>query len=87
MKTGMYPYDIVEIIWDDAEAHEAGWQAPPETLTPALCMTVGFLVKESKRHLIISHTTDGEQINGRFQIPKGMIKSIKVLYSKTSSVS
>lgn len=87
MKTGKYPYNVVEIVWDDAEAQEAGWAPAPDKLTESLAMTVGFLIKETKKHVLISHTTDAEQINGRLQIPKGMIKSIKVLYSKTPSDS
>lgn len=76
------PYDIVFIVWDDAESLEAGWDTPPTTLKESLAMTVGFLVKETKKHVMISHTTDGNNINGRLQIPKGMIKSMKVLHEK-----
>jgi hypothetical protein len=49
---------------------------------PQLVKTVGFLVNESEHYLVIASTTDGNWVNGRFQIPKGMVRSCKPLRRK-----
>jgi len=81
MKSGEYKFDLVEIIWDDAETDD-GWKEVPEKLEEKLAMTIGFRVKETKKHVLIVHTIDGENTNGRMQIPKGMIKKLTVLKTK-----
>lgn len=72
---------IVSIVWDDASALEQGWFDPAEEKDPKaqLVTTIGFLVKETDKYVVIAHTSDGSFVNGRFQIPKGMIKTIKPL--------
>ncbi len=76
-------FDLVEITWDDASSLEHGWVDPAdEKPQPQLVKTVGFLVNESEHYLVIASTTDGNWVNGRFQIPKGMVKSVKPLRRK-----
>lgn len=76
------PYDLVSVIWDDAEVG-SGWEAA-EDPKEALVLTVGFLVKKTRKHVIIagSITTGEHNTNQRIQIPKGMIKSIEVIKEK-----
>jgi hypothetical protein len=86
MFTKEIPVPFVELIWDDAEADNE-WKYETdeeEDELSALVHTVGFLVKETKTAYYISHTvsTDGEGTlhwNSRIRIPKGMIRSYKVL--------
>lgn len=83
MKTGEYRYDVVEVIWDDAETLETGWDLSPKDLKEALVMTIGFLIKETRKHIVITSTTDGININGGIQIPKKMILSRKIICTKS----
>ena len=76
-------FDLVEVTWDDASSLEHGWVDPAdEKPQPQLVKTVGFLVNESDHYLVIASTTDGNWVNGRFQIPKGMVRSCKPLRRK-----
>ena len=73
-------YDIVEIWWDDASEMEPGWKDELEKPEPALALSVGFLLQNDKDHVVIALDTDGDgHHNGRGQIPRGMVKKIKVL--------
>lgn len=79
-------FDLVEVTWDDASSLEHGWVDPnDEKPQPQLVKTVGFLVNESEHYLVIASTTDGSWVNGRFQIPKGMVRSCKPLRRKRKS--
>lgn len=70
-------------MWDDASSMEHGWVDPAdEKPVPQLVKTVGFLVNETKDYLVIASTTDGTWVNGRFQIPTGMVVSKKTLLKK-----
>ena len=73
-------YPLVEIRWDDAASLEHGW-VDPESEKPVAQMvtTVGFLIADGPAHVVIASTTDGTWVNGRFQIPRGMVRSIKPL--------
>jgi hypothetical protein len=76
-------FALVEVTWDDASSLEHGWVDPAdEKLQPQLVKTVGFLVNESENYLVIASTTDGNWVNGRFQIPRGMVKAVKPLRRK-----
>ena len=86
------PADLVEVIWLDAET-DSEWdntaQTKEDDLHTALCITVGFIVKETKTFLYISHTVstdkDGDlHWNGRIRIPHGMVKSKRILQKKGS---
>lgn len=76
------PYPIVAVIWDDATALD-GWTDGNDELRPCLVLSVGFLVKKTKHHIVLAQdlAPDGQQC-GRGQIPLGMVKRIKVLKKK-----
>lgn len=82
--SGDIPYDLVEVVWDDAEA-QTGWEEPPKNMKPALALSIGFLVAESENHMVISSLIgNGENsTNLRIQIPKGMVVSRKTLQEKS----
>lgn len=74
---------LVEIKWDDASALEHGWCDPAdEKPVPQWVTTVGFLVAQTEQHIVIAHTVSEGLVNGRFQIPKAMLKSVKPLRKK-----
>lgn len=69
-------FEMRVIVWDDASSMEHGWVDPAdEEPTAQLVKTIGFLVNEDEDYLVIASTTDGTWVNGRFQIPKGMVRS------------
>lgn len=76
-------YDLVEIWWDDASALDAGWTEKVEEPEPQMCISVGFLIKQTEKHVIIAMDLDPEgKHNGRSQIPVGMVKHTKILRKK-----
>lgn len=79
MKLEEVPFDLVSVVWDDAEA-DTGWDKV-STPKEALVLTVGFLIKKTRKHIVIagSVTTGEFNTNQRMQIPRAMIQSIEVL--------
>lgn len=77
-------YDLVEVIWDDAAGHESGWLKPDAlTISPALVLSVGFLLVCDKQYVVLAQDVDEDGgHNGRTQIPRGMVKKLKVLKKK-----
>ena len=68
---------VYYIEWVDATA-AAGWTDCG--ITPMPCVSVGFLVEETKKHICLALTTDpdGEEVyNALMSIPKGWIKKKK----------
>ena len=75
--------ELVEIKWDDASSLEHGWTDPAEEKpVPQMVTTVGFLVAQTEHHLVIAHTSDGTWVNGRFQIPRAMVRKMRSLRPK-----
>ena len=73
-------YPLCEVIWDDASELTAGWTDQIEKTEPALALSVGFLVRETKDHIVIAQDLDeAGHHNGRSQIPRGMVKKIRVI--------
>jgi hypothetical protein len=81
-------FDMVEVIWNDASELTSGWTDTIDKDEPALALSVGFLVRETKEHIIIAQDIDEEgHHNGRSQIPQGMVKRIKVLKKRDADTS
>lgn len=75
-------FDIVEVIWDDAAAQVPEWTAKV-VIGNNLVRSVGFLVYCKKDYVVVAQDLDGDgEHNGRTQIPRGMVKSMKVLRKK-----
>ena len=73
-------YDLVLVCWDDAAGLKHGWTAKEEALEPYLAVSAGFLIRENDQYIMIAQDTDEEgSHNGRTQIPRGMVRHIKVL--------
>lgn len=73
------PY--VEIVWNDAHDVGAGEWLDTTNLTEGMVVTsVGILVKKTRTNYIITHSlTEDDQARGTFNIPKGMVISIRTL--------
>lgn len=76
-------YDLYEVWWDDAAGLRHGWMDRTEAIKPQMVISVGFLVADTKDHVIIAQDTDSEGAhNGRTQIPRGMVKKMRLLRKK-----
>jgi heme-degrading monooxygenase HmoA len=69
-----FPHRAILVVWDDAEVSN-DWQETPkeEELEQGTVYTLGFLVRETEKYLLIASTYDGNITNARTKIPKGMI--------------
>lgn len=83
LKRPQQHYDMVEVIWDDAAGFADGWKDKLDPLEPQLAVSVGFLIVDDPQHIVVASDTDGRGAhNGRTQIPRGMVKRIRVLRKK-----
>jgi hypothetical protein len=73
---GLFKYPVVVVTWDDAESDD-GWGEAPEELEPKLATSVGFLVRQTEKYILLAMSYDNGHTNGRFQIPKALIKETK----------
>ena len=74
----------VEITWIDAYAPlPDGWEKTKKGIgnckNVLVCKTVGWLLKRTKKAVIICHTYNPQMTLGRLHIPIGCIKKIKKL--------
>lgn len=73
-------FDLVEVWWDDASGLPSGWDDKVPTVEHQICLSVGFLIHETPDHIILAMDLDASgNHNGRSQIPRGMVKYMKVL--------
>ena len=78
-------YDVVEVWWDDAAGLRHGWMDRTEKVRPQMVISLGFLVVDEEDHIIIAQDTDADGAhNGRTQIPRGMVKKMRLLRKKDS---
>lgn len=76
-------YDLYEVWWDDAAGLRHGWMDRTEKPTAQMVLSVGFLIVDESEHIIIAQDVDGSGAhNGRTQIPRGMLKTMRLLRKK-----
>ena len=72
-------YDIVEVLWIDAEENgDVGWNDLKEQLRYAkkpcpIMSTIGYLVHEGKDHISLLSTIGDKECSTLEKIPKGFI--------------
>jgi len=72
---------VIYVEWVDAVA-DAGWATNPKAeIHP--CVTVGFLVDESKDALCIASTLSINDTNARMHIPKAWVKKRRRIVIET----
>lgn len=83
LKRPQQHYDAVEVWWDDAAGLRHGWMDRTEKPKPQMVISLGFLIVDDPEHIIIAQDTDSDAAhNGRTQIPRGMVKKLKLLRKK-----
>lgn len=82
-KKSKFKYPLVRIVWVDAET-EHGWEEVDEASNLPVATTVGFLIKDQvdihgHEMYLIASTYSDTSTNGRFKIPKSMVREYEVL--------
>lgn len=81
LKRPTQQYPLIEVWWNDAMEMPSGWIEATEVIEikPCIVLSIGFLVKETDEYIIIAIDTHDGGHNGRSQIPKGMVKHMRVI--------
>ena len=68
---------IVKIEWLDSKAAPHEWEYRDDlgSLAPVSCITVGFILEQTKDYVTVAHTISENQILGRLTIPRISIKN------------
>ena len=79
---------IVLVEWEDAWAKDAGetWvhrEPAPGPWKPYVVQSCGFLLEEHPEGVVLTESLTPELTGQRQQIPRGMIRSVKVLQTPT----
>ena len=84
----MSKFKQVRIVWDDAESSD-GWDGIPDKLDPKLVTTIGFLLLETEKHVLLAASVGhgDEDCNNRLQIPKAMIQTMEVIDGGSKAVA
>ena len=64
---------LIKVTWEDSRNPAAGWRFLKGLETPGicLCVTVGYLVKKTKKKLVLAQSlTRDNQVNGLTTIPR-----------------
>lgn len=76
---------LVLVDWVDAISADSGWKTieKMKKAVPHPCRSVGWIVNQTKDFVtLVSSLTDDGDCDGDILIPRGMIKSIKILAAK-----
>ena len=73
---------LLLVEWEDA-AFCSGWHSIPEARKwydeDRLVISMGFEIANDKEHLMLAHTLGPVQVGDMLRIPKGIVRTIKVL--------
>lgn len=71
---------VVEVTWYDAISMR-GWRdkATYAKQKAAPCRTVGYIIKKTKREMVLAQTQGGDEINGSMTIPRDWVQKIRKL--------
>jgi hypothetical protein len=72
---------LVEVVWEDAcEVDDTAWVFTDEPVySPRLVMQVGYVVSDNDCGLILTSAYTENQQGRRMQIPRGMIREVRLL--------
>ena len=72
-------YPIVRVVWEDITEQSGGW-VKDHPLEPCLMSSVGYLIVDQPDYLVYaSDLAQDGTTNGRTQVPRVNVRSIKVL--------
>ena len=75
---------VIMVHWYDAVSDNSWLKIDDVHPSTGLTQSVGFLVKETKEAIVLSHTydPDSSHVNGTMEIPKALIKKRRTLWTK-----
>ena len=75
---------LVRVDWFDAHHIAGEWVAPGDIHPGVACVTVGFLVRLTRRHLVVAATVNrcGGDLTGVFVIPRTAVRKLTTLKEK-----
>ena len=72
-------YPIVRVVWEDITEQSGGW-VKDHPLEPCLMSSVGYLIVDQPDYVVYaSDLAQDGTTNGRTQVPRVNVKSIKIL--------
>ena len=89
-KTTGKQYDMVEVVWIDAEEHgEIGWNNLKEQLKYAkkpcpLMRSVGYEVWRDDNHIALLSSVGDKECSSVEKIPMGFVESVNLLTVKST---
>jgi hypothetical protein len=79
------PPPLVHIVWEDA-AHEFGWIDNPD-IGDVTCHSVGWLLKMTKKNILISQSWSSNQVAQTLQLPRKMVIEINYIKAPTAEAN
>jgi hypothetical protein len=73
-RDGVQKYPLAVVVWNDAWSNYE-----VEEITECLQETVGFLVEKTSKVVRVAQTRDADSVCDVCNIPRGMVRSIKVI--------
>lgn len=78
---------IIKVIWEDTQSNDDGdlSASGARNFNPCHCETVGFLITESKKKIVIAGSTfpHDKEYRNVLAIPKGCVLEVKELKEAT----
>mgnify|MGYP001609693843 FL=1 len=80
MKKRMKKKVLVEVTWHDAARYPT-WTEKIEEVSPATCVTVGYLVRKGRKNIVTaqSWSDEAECWGGIWVIPRGWVTRVRRL--------
>ena len=70
---------IVRVLWEDAYSTNV-WTVAEADVVPCMVLTVGYLLKRDKRHVVVAQSVgDNDMVADLIIIPSGMVRAIEIL--------
>lgn len=78
--------EIIEIKWIDSKGISNYWEYKEdlESLRPAYCVSVGYLVERNWEYITIAQSDSKEQLTGRMTIPKKAVIKTRVIAKQST---
>ena len=72
---------LVIVRWFDAMSDDSGWKklGKVKRLKPPVITSVGYLARHTKKKVTLVASVHGKDVDGDVVIPRGMVKSIRLL--------
>lgn len=70
----MSDFPLVLVTWHDAETQH-GWESVSDARVDTIpaCVSVGFVIKKTRKEIVLAQTIARGELNGRITIPRGWV--------------